>query len=140
MASNKLLNFLLLPAFVLAHVLCICGMATAQAHVVPAAVSHQRAEHDCCHEEGSGKAPEPAPHQHDPGCPHCGDQEGRVVVNERVKAPDVQLNLLAFQVLPSIVSYLLPDSTDARLQSFTPWLSDLSPPPDLLRVKCTLQI
>ena len=140
MVRGRLFNFLLLPAFMLAHFICACAPNSAQAYAAPTSPSQESSAHSCCKGEEDGQeTPQPDDHHdHDCQC-HCGDLEGKAVVTERVNAPDVQMTLLPFHLLSS-VAYLLPELTLSRLQSFPPWLSDLSPPPDLLRVKCTLQI
>ena len=140
MFVRSLLSFLLMPAFVLAHLVCACGMGPAQPRATQPAPSHQAAKHDCCKgEDGHEDAPQSGDH-HDHKSPcQCSEADGKLAVVEQAKAPAAHLALLPSFLFPAAV-YTLPDLSPVRLQSFTPWLSDLSPPPDLLRVKCTLQI
>lgn len=148
-AYGKLVSLILIPAFVLAQLFCTCqASARPTSTAVPAA---SVAKHSCCagaatpkkvtgHCDPDGCDTHGRGTPHDSKCPHCGGGSSQVVSSERVVAPEFQPALLPFDFLSLASRYLPPAALVSRLQSFTPWLADLSPPPDLLRVKCSLQI
>jgi hypothetical protein len=61
---RRRLAALLVPSFLMVHLVCVCLPAAAAP--LPAAAHHDR--HDCCPSDGQ-KAPRP---EHDAACGHCG--------------------------------------------------------------------
>lgn len=136
----------MIPAFLLAHLFCVCGGAVAAvSHNVHAVTSMADSDACCDHAPASHSnldhktAPAPVgSHQHNPDCDHCTG-------SANLTAPEA-----AMQVIPvdfasfTLFAPLLIDHSvlgaSARFQSVSRWLVDPSPPPDLLRVKCSLQI
>jgi len=131
---------MLLPAFLLAQLLCICAGDMAIAAHPQMAIASPEENHACCDTE-SEKHSDRAPtgeHQHDSACGHCSG-------STNLTAPETGGKLIAPDYAPfTLFAPLLIDHSalDAanRFQSFSRWLCDPSPPADLLRVKCSLQI
>ena len=139
--QSKLLSLLLIPAFALAQLICICASAAAAAPQVSDA-EHAAPAHACCAgDEGDDPdAPEQQPHKHDPNCSHCAGEKQAQVEASRGKVESFA-NLLPFLAPVIPVLFANPaDGSAVRSRSLAEWLSEPSPPPDILRVKCSLQI
>jgi hypothetical protein len=152
-AYKKLVSLIVLPAFVLAHLFCICQAAAAPASGVSPAV--EPAPHAChaakpASDDGEATHKTPASHDdhnetpdhspHNSDCSHCGEGGEASVVSQRTTVPDGPSPPLPF-TLPLPLSMLLP-SLDAvtRLRPHARFLSDSSPPIEPLRMKCALVI
>lgn len=138
--TNKLLCLVLIPVMLAAQILCVCSSHAAAA---PKAQDHSPAAHECCDGDDDDHASDTPgkPAKHDPSCNHCTHN------NEAQPAPErSELSKSTTFLLP-VFAPLLPDFfadslglENAQARAFTEWLSDPYPPPNLLRVKCTLQI
>lgn len=140
MTERRSIIFCLLPLFIAAQLLCICSNAIAAgAKVVVAPVKSDA--HACCRTD---KASEPASsipqHEHDDGCPHCGEQGAKPATIERAAPLTSELNLSPFELLSPFMSTWLVEGQLAQVQAFEHRVTATPPPPDLLRMKCTLQI
>lgn len=144
--GKKFSTTLLVMAFVLTQLFCVCAKTAAS----PQAQAQSRAtkSHECCEgkaqsdRSGSGHKPASSNHDHDPKCPHCNGPGGSSIVIERseTSVPAAQL-LTGLLADPMAFARLLLVDADARLHSLPHWQTEhLYPPPDILRVKCTLQI
>lgn len=137
LCGDKLLSLVLIPAILLAQLVCICSSHAA----APPQVTDSAA-HDCCNGESTGEVPGSSPEkqQHDEKCPHCTSEGRTQVLAERA---DTVTSSQLVPTLAQIVPSLLPDLLNAsavRTRAFSLWQTDSFPPPDILRVKCTLQI
>lgn len=152
-AYNKLVSLIVLPAFVFAHLFCICQAAAASTpHVTPAA---EPATHACHAAKAVAKdGPTqtdasatdvpvdgtPGHPPHDSDCSHCGEGGQASVMSQRTAVPDAPSPPLPF-TLPLPLSMLLPPLDAAvRLRPHARFLSDSSPPIEPLRMKCALVI
>lgn len=139
--ANKFLRTALLPAFVLAHLFCVCGGAVASPVRAEVAAPPQTDAHACCKAPAPADQPDKSPakdHKHNPSCTHCGDSSTLTTPEPAttLRSP----HLLSFMLLvPSHFDHVAFDAS-TLFQSFSRWLADFSPPPDLLRVKCSMQI
>jgi len=138
--GDKFVRLAVLTAFVLAHLFCVCSSAMAALNPDKTSRYHAADEHACC--KGSSEKPsEPAPpdHKHDPSCTHCGGAS-QLTTPEPAATAVQSAKPIAFDLLVPLVFDRLALDDFARFHSFSRFLGDLSPPPDLLRVKCCLQI
>lgn len=79
-----------LPAFLVAHLFCLCLSATAT--VPPRPAAHHDGGHDCCPGGASNEAPRPA---HAPSCAHCGGTQLGVSQGTPVIAPAMLVTAMA---------------------------------------------
>ena len=140
-AQNKLFRFLMIPVFMLAHLVCVCsGNAMPPSPEMPVA-AHASA-HDCCDgdEDSSPESSNSKSHKHDDNCPHCGDASTLQASVERDQAVAASAKL--HLVTPILLTALSLDiSTTSVSQSPFSYRSAHPPePPNVLRLKCTLQI
>jgi hypothetical protein len=147
--SRQLLTAMLMPVFLVAQLLCICsGNMVAAAEVSPHQHAASTSEHNDsgCHDndiDDAGHSDHESgehSHKHDSSCPHCSGQVATVSSSERLLAQDAAFSLSPFAFALSTLVDFRPLDASSRFQAFMAWLSDPSPPPDLLRVKCTLQV
>jgi hypothetical protein len=135
---NKLLGLVLIPAFLVTQLICMCASpASASSHP-----SSDEAEHGCCNDDDgddSSSAPAHEPHKHDPTCSHC-TSEGQAQTVERADVGITAPQPIAFAPILVPLLKALDHIETVRYRAFAVWLTDPSPPPNLLRVKCSLQI
>ncbi len=139
--NKRFLSIALFPAYVLAPLLCICM----ESHAV-AAVDHAQAlvhsATECCETEsadGDHHKSDSVPNDHSSHCSHC-DHASFASVSEPVDTLQHSSQQSLLDVLiPAMVRIDGLDRADG-FHARSLWLSDPSPPPDLLRVKCLLQI
>lgn len=136
--TNKLLGLLLIPVMLAAQILCVCSSHAA----APKPQDHAAAAHECCDDGDEESSQSPAEHgKHDPTCNHCTHNTEAQPAPERSelsKSTDALLPVFA-----PLLPFFFADSLgleDSQTRAFAEWLSDPYPPPNLLRVKCTLQI
>lgn len=139
--GNKLLMMALLPAFLLAHLLCVCGGAVASPIRAESAHRPMTHTHECCAAHSSETHPDRSPahdHKHDSNCPHCGVSSIMTKPDPATAVPNAH-HISFLSLVPLYFDHLNSDAS-IRFQSISRWLSDPSPPPNLLRVKCSMQI
>lgn len=137
--TNKFLALVLIPVLLVAQMLCVCSSHAAQ----PKAHGEAAASHHHCHATGDEK-PSKAPGEpgkHDPSCNHCSQGGYAQAAPDRFELSK-SANALLLVIAPTFQDFFANalGREDTRTRSFTDWLSEPYPPPDLLRVKCTLQI
>ena len=88
------------------------------------------------------EVPAPGPsgdRDHDPACAHCGKSYAAVAPDRSVTPADptqpISFTVLAVSLFDHSV-LVAPD----KFRCFSRWLADPSPPPDVLRMTCSLQI
>jgi len=137
MALRPWLHLLLVPAFLLANLLCTCAHATEPATPQALVKAHGCCEHkaDQADAETTAKSPD---QPHDPArCPHCVDK-GKVLADDGVSpAATVAAFVAALPPLRWALFAVLEQPSPSR---FDVPCALAMPPPDLLRVKCTLQV
>ena len=140
MNGSKFMSLVLIPAFLLAQLLCVCA-STATA--IPHKTVSTNTQHECCDDEKTSHdehSPVRQQDEHESKCPHCTS----VNQIQTDLASGESAKFVAFgPVLLPLLPVLLPDCRDdseVRYQSFVVWLTDPSPQSDLLRMKCALQI
>ena len=142
---NNLFRLTLMPAFLLAHFFCVCGGAVAAAPYKEVAAGSVTDNDACCNPAperspsngGSDHSP-PGSHQHDPNCDHCSGTTNLTAPEAASRTIPVDFTSFTLFV-PQLIDHSALDAS-TRFQSYSRWLADPSPPPDLLRVKCSLQI
>jgi hypothetical protein len=127
--ARRKLVALVIPAFIVAHLLCICSQAVATQPSTYAA-PQKAAGHDCCRGKGEPKNS----HEGQPGCAHCHSVQ--------LSAPDatrVPLPSLVSQPVVFVTALMLPPGgSRAAVQS--QFARGGHAPPSVLRLKCTLLI
>lgn len=126
----------MVPAFLAAHLICICAQPTFAAPVgvgAPETSNHAKGthSHDCCHRQDDGKA---SKHDESPRCQHCS--------NPQLTGPDsFKLSSPLLSALPAFLSAptSLPAFIPVTLHT-DPLRGTHSPPPSVLLVKCVLLI
>jgi len=135
----------MIPAFLLAHLFCVCGRAAAVVPYMEVAAGSAANKDACCdpapeHSASNGdSAHSPAGgHKHDPNCDHCSGTT--TLTAPEAVSKIIPVDFASFTLfVPLLIDHSALDAAN-RFQSFSRWLADPSPPPDLLRVKCSLQI
>lgn len=125
----KFLAIVLLPAILLAQMLCVCGHTTPKTEAAAAT-------HACCTADADASLPTPQP-PHVPSCPHCG--EGGDVLTIADARHDVSAGLAPAVAWLSPMVEPLAFATPAiggRLHAEV----DPAPPPDILRTTGILLI
>lgn len=115
--QRRRLGAIVVPAFLMAHLFCLCLPATAT--VTPRSVqmgAHHDGDHDCCPRE-SGKAPRPA---HAPSCAHCGGVQLGVTPGAPVLAPTLLVTAVALPPGPSKVAAALHTARSTRASRGSP--------------------
>ena len=139
---NKLFRMTLMPALVLAQMLCVCAGTVASPPRAGIADRDAGDEHACCDQPSSESKSDKAPsgnHKHDPDCQHCGGSSTLTTPGAGSKIADPAQVVALASLFPLHFDSSALDPAN-RFQSFSRWLADPAPPPDLLRVKCSLQI
>jgi len=140
-----LASYWLLPVFLVAHLACACisGSAFAaspEAIVKPHACcedDHHDEHHDAANEEHH----EPADGSQKPyDCPHCSGNGQITGTTERNQVAHPELSVIPWAILSPHAASILPCDLSLRNRVLSPWLTDPSPPPEILQVTCTLQI
>src|SRR5882724_3875006 len=135
--GRKHLVALMVPAFLAAHLVCICAQSALAASVgaVQIAGDHARSAsaHDCCRKHG-GNAPQKAPQGHSPRCQHCSVPQ--------LRAPDsVPLSAPALGTVTAILSSASTLPGVLAVSHHAPALrGNHSPPPRVLELKCVLLV
>ncbi|HEY0008941.1 MAG TPA: hypothetical protein VGB55_09470 [Tepidisphaeraceae bacterium] len=137
MLNSKDFIFVLMPAFLLAQLLCICSSARAiTARETLSIAPASKADHACCTNLEKTQTPQ----EHKAGCPHCGEQTTPSPAPDRTTAPVAELTQSPFDLLCPLPISAATSLSIARRQAYAQWLADPAPPLDLLRGKCTLLI
>lgn len=142
---DNLLRLVLLVSFLMTQLFCACSAhAAPRASAALVAASQDResnSTHSCCDGKTDKKRSDHAPGEtHDPTCPHCSGGAKSVNVADRASevAPPIAIPLVWLNAVHTVLHVEPRSAEPSRL--LTRWLADQPPPPDLLRVKCTLQI
>lgn len=128
---HRLPVFMLTLLFAVAQIACLC------AHATP--VTQAASKHSCCSDESAtAKRDGPSRDAHNDPCPHCDNIKAAVIAAEPAATLDTAVGPIATPVIlpPSfVIAMCEPRDIDAaRSRERAP------PPPDLLRVKCSMQI
>ena len=146
MVTRVLLFLALLPALLIGPFACFCASHTA---VQPLAISQMSAGHECCAEIAEPSAPTRAalapgaaelPPGHTSDCPHCTGVSQLRAAEIAPVAPAAALQPPAEVALPAFLADVLALSAPRPHGQAPPSSRPPLPPPDLLRVKCTLVI
>lgn len=126
--TRRRLAALLVPSFLVVHLVCFCLPPASAAAPRPVAAAHH-AGHDCCPDQGR-KAPAT---QHEPSCSHCGSARlGVAPMATSLTAPLV----VPLALVPSPAGVVTPTWVRRLVETSRAGPPTLSP----LRRKCVLLV